>query len=493
MLLLNLKPDGAIPLYRQIVSQIKEFIDNNVLKSGSRLPSSRLLSEKLGVNRSTIYKAYEELWALGYIESRPGSYSTVRKRIEIVNTNGSEVKSIINWNKKSSNGAKNVYDMFLKLEADNKGKNRSDDVINLSPLLMDSRLFPSEEFRKSMNKVLKENSGEVLDYGNHRGYKPLREFISNRLSMHSINASPDEILITNGSQQAIDLIFRMMTVPGSIVLLEEPTYALVIPLLKLHRVKPIGIPMLSSGMDLKYLDRFLLKNKAAFLYTIPNFHNPTGITTSQAHREELIGICSKYKLPLIEDGFEEEMKYLGKVVTPVKSMDKYKSVIYLGSFSKVLFPGARIGWIAAGKECIERLLSIKRFTDLSSSLISQAALYDFCFYGHYDKHIKRMHRLFTKRMKTALKALRKYMPEGRVSWIEPAGGYLIWLKLIKVKIDANEINKQFLKHGILVSPGQYYFMKYQNDIYFRISISTLDEAEIEKGIKRLGEAISNLK
>lgn len=492
MLLLNINNNASEPLFRQIVIQIRDMIDTDVVKSGSKLPSTRRLAQKLGVNRSTIYKAYEELWALGYLESRPGSYSTVRKRQKLVPIEGRDMSSIIQWDKKSSAGAKSIYEIYNKIKSVSSDKNISKDVINLSPLMMDSRLFPAEDFRRSMNKVLKDNGAEVLDYGNTQGYPPLREFISNRLRMHSIRVSPENILITGGSQQGIDLIFRLLTVPGSNVIMEEPTYALVIPLLKMYRVNPVGIPILSTGIDLEYLNKYLKKNKAAFVYTIPNFQNPTGITTSQVHREKLLNICERNKIPLIEDGFEEEMKYFGKVVLPVKSMDKKNAVIYLGSFSKVLFPGLRIGWIAAGRECIERLTAIKRFSDLSSSTVVQAALHDFCSKGIYDIHIKRMHRLFSKRMRTALKALKKYVPENKAVWTEPAGGYLIWLKLSNTKIKPPEINKLFLKHGVLVSPGEHYFLKKSSDIYFRISISTLNENEIDEGIKRLGEAISNL-
>ena len=153
------------------------------------------------------------------------------------------------------------------------------------------------------------------------------------------------------------------------------------------------------------------------------------------------------------------MKYFGSAVLPIKSMDKHKAVIYMGTFSKVLFPGIRIGWIAADKEVIQRLLAIKRFSDLSSSNVVQAAVHEFCSQGHYDLHIKRMHRNFSKRMKTALKALKKYMPSGVVSWNEPAGGYLIWVKLINPKVETSEINEMFSKHGVVVSPGEYYFFK----------------------------------
>ncbi len=493
MLLLNVTQNNGTPVYRQIVEQIQTLVNNGSIKPGYKLPSSRSLSGKLGINRSTVYKAYQELWALGYVESRPGSYSFIRKRNELADISEESTKSVIPWEKYSIQGSRNIYKVFTSMQSEGTTRREQEQgVINLRPLIMDKRMFPVETFRKCMNKVLSANGDLILDYGEYQGYKPLREYVSHRLRLHSISVSPEEILITNGSQQAIDLILRMFAEPGCNVLIEEPTYALILPMLKYYRVNAVGIPMLDDGMDLKYLDKYLSKNKASFLYTIPNFHNPTGITTSQAHREALLELCVKHKLPLVEDGFEEEMKYFGSAVLPIKSMDKHKAVIYMGTFSKVLFPGIRIGWIAADKEVIQRLLAIKRFSDLSSSNVVQAAVHEFCSQGHYDLHIKRMHRNFSKRMKTALKALKKYMPSGVVSWNEPAGGYLIWVKLINPKVETSEINEMFSKHGVVVSPGEYYFFKRDKHNYFRISISTLNEDEIEKGIKNLGKAVREM-
>ena len=247
--------------------------------------------------------------------------------------------------------------------------------------------------------------------------------------------------------------------------------------------------MASRGMNLGILGRKLTTNKPAFLYTIPNFQNPTGITTDQAHREQLLSICEKYNVPLVEDGFEEEMKYFGKVPMPIKSMDKNNVVIYLGTFSKVLFPGVRIGWIAADKECIQRLTAIKRFCDLTSSNVLQAAMYEFCIQGYYDYHIKKMHRIYRKRMQTALKAMKQFLPLDKVSWNEPAGGYLIWVEM-KNKLGINDDLNDLLQHfGIIVSPGKYYFDKSADNKYFRISIAMLNEDEIEEGIIRLGKAL----
>lgn len=159
--------------------------------------------------------------------------------------------------------------------------------------------------------------------------------------------------------------------------IESPTYNKIIPLLRFVGLKPLEVPIERDGMNLDILEQYLKNEKPVLVYTMPNFQNPTGISTSQTHREQLLSLCDGYRVPLLEDGFEEEMKYFGKAILPIKSMDKHHLVIYAGT-PKVLFPGVRIGWIAAEEECIERLLAIRSFSDLSSSMILQAGIYEFC-------------------------------------------------------------------------------------------------------------------
>ncbi len=249
--------------------------------------------------------------------------------------------------------------------------------------------------------------------------------------------------------------------------------------------------MKKNGLDLDHLQRILETQKPAFLYTMPNFHNPTGITTDQVHREKLLSLCEAHRLPIIEDAFEEEMKYFGKVPLPIKSMDRLHLVIYVGTFSKVLFPGIRIGWIAAEKEAIERLVSIKKFSDLSTSSLMQAALYEFCQQGCYSRHVKRMHREYRKRMHTAIMALREHLSGfKKVFWNEPVGGYLIWLHFRDAKLDEAGLKQVFLRNGVIMAPGSYFFSGSFSHPHFRISISTLNEKEIKEGISRLGKAIS---
>jgi len=506
MILLNLERDNKEPLFRQIYLQLKKMMENNVLKPGFRMPSTRILAEKNGINRSTVYKAYEELWAMGFIESRPGSYSIVRKRHEIA-TNGQKAKKgIISWEKHSSESGEMLHRSYHRFKY--KRADIGSGLINLASLELDSRLFPVEDFRRCINTVLVEQGAKLLGYGERAGYSPLRKTIANRLRFHGISVNPEEILITNGSQNGIELILKMLTTPGCEVVVESPTYSNALPLLKYYKTNIIGIPMKENGMDLNELEQVLSKRKPAFVYTMPNFHNPTGITTDQSHREKLLSLCEAYQVPIVEDGFEEEMKYFGKVPLPIKSMDRNHLVIYLGTFSKVLFPGIRIGWLAAEKESIYRLMAIKAFSDLTTNSLLQAALHEFCTQGYYNHHIKRMHREFRKRMNTAINSLREHLsPFKNVSWTEPSGGYLIWLNLKDTQLNESQIKNLFLEHGITMIPGScFYSQTYsfiEQDIefppldtnsypHFRISISTIDESEIKKGILRLAEAIKKI-
>ncbi|MBN2432619.1 MAG: PLP-dependent aminotransferase family protein [Acidobacteria bacterium] len=491
MLLLKLDKGSCAPVYRQIVGQIRDLVDRDVLAPGDALPSTRILAEKLGVNRSTVYNAYQELWALGYLESRPGSYTRVRRRMRIATPETRADQGLIDWEAVSTPAGADVYRTFLDYRPEYR-VTAAENIINLSQLDLDPRLFPADEFRKCINLALLHRGPKILGYGEYAGYAPLRETIAQRMRTHGVALTADEILITNGSQNGIDLLLKMLVVPGTPVVVESPTYANVIPLLRYYQARIIPVPIQADGLDLSRLEKIFQAEHPAFVYTIPNFQNPTGITTSQAHREALLALCEWFRVPIVEDGFEEEMKYYGKVTLPIKSMDRQQMVIYLGTFSKVLFPGVRVGWIAAEKECIRRLTALKRFCDLTSSPVVQASLYEFCRLGHYDRHIQRMHRVFRKRMQVAVSAMRAHIPVDCGEWVEPVGGYLVWLHLKKPVPDEQTLEGIFRRHGVLMSPGKRYFPEMRPRPFFRISISMLDEEEIATGIRRLGRAVREI-
>ncbi len=488
MILPQVVRGSKTPIREQIAGQLRRWIDEGTLAAGEAMPSTRALAERLGVNRSTVCQAYQELWALGYLESRSGSYTRVRARARVVREPDRAGEGLIDWERVSSPAVAALVEHAAGSDPAPGGE----DFINLSRLDMDPRLFPLETFRRCVSRVLSSDGDRLLRYGERYGEPTLRRAIAERARTHGMAVSPEQVLITNGSQQAIDLVLRLLAPPGSRVALEVPTYSAVLPLMAGHGLEPLGVPMCADGLDLDHLEWLLTRDRPRLLYTIPNFHNPTGITTSQGHREALLTLCQRHRLPLVEDGFEEEMKYRGGVTLPIKSMDAGQVVVYLGTFSKVLFPGVRTGWVIADPECIRRLAAVKRFSDLSSSGVLQAALAELCREGHYERHVRRMHKVFRRRMEVAQAALRRHLPAEAVSWTEPAGGYLVWVRFRPGVEDGDRFERLCARHRVVVSPGRNFFPKPVHDPCFRISISMLDEDAIEEGVARLGRAVRGL-
>ena len=489
MLLMEIDERSEVPKYRQILEGIRERIGNRTLRPGDRLPSTRRLADTLGIHRSTVTLAYQELWSLGLLELHPGARPRVRERTQIATPAVRRERGCIDWKEIASDAGEQVLAAYIRQYGSPEPVGAST-AIDFRSLDMDRRLFPLENFRSCLARVARRRGDKLLSYGEHAGYPPLRESIARRMRSHSISVDTDEVLVTNGAQQGIDLVFRMVAAPGRAVAFESPSYGHMLPLLSLHGLRPLEIPLRHGGLDLDALESTLRREKPALLYTMPTFHNPTGISTDQAHRERLLALCERHRVPILEDAFDEEMKYFGKVVLPIKSMDARNVVIYCGTFSKVLFPGIRVGWVAAERECIRRLTAIRCFSDISSNTLLQAAIDEFCRNGYYDRHVSRMHRVFRKRMQAAIRALREQIRPDWAEWEEPCGGYLIWLKLKRWVNETEDWQSRLAAHGVLALPGNRFFLGDPGASYLRLSISTLNEKEIAEGIRRLGAALA---
>jgi DNA-binding transcriptional MocR family regulator len=488
MLLLDVDRGSRVPLQRQIVERIREKIEARALAAGERLPSTRRLASALGVHRSTVALAYQQLWSLGFIDLRPGSRPRVRQRTAVVAPSHRTGKGAIAWKTIAAPGSEEV--VRLARSYPRSARSAGDPtVIDFSTIDMDRRLFPLDRFRSCLNRTLARNGRELLGYGDPAGYRPLREYVAQRLGRHGVSVTAEEILLTNGSQQAIDLLFRLVAAPGKAVAFESPTYNLMLPLLRLYGLKPIEIPLRLDGMDLDALEREVGRQRPTLIYTMPTLQNPTGVCTTQAHRERLLALCEAERIPLVEDGFEEEMQYSGRIVLPLKSMDRQRLVVYCGTFSKVLFPGVRIGWVAAARECIERLEAIRRFEEVAPGMILQAALHEFCRDGSYDRHVSKMHRVFRKRMQTAIRVLRERLEPEWARWAEPSGGYLLWLELSPALARTRALPDLLSAHGVRAAPGRHFFCSPRSKRYLRLSISTLSEEEIVEGVTRLCGAL----
>ena len=485
MILLSIDPTSKTPAYRQIEAGIRKLADDGTLKSGERLPSTRLLAQKLGVDRTTVVRAYQELWASGVVESRPGSYTTVRRRLAPGRPHQAAPAAAAKW-MEGPPRAKRLYEDFTLLRSKHRAA-PAGGVVDFSGLSADRGLCPSQDFLRSLKTLVGAKGREILDYGDAQGYLPLREAIARRMRTHGVRVDADEILVTGGAQQALDLILRWLGRPGDSVIVESPTYGLAVPLMRFHGLTMRPVPMGPEGMVLDAFEKTLKRDKPALVYTIPTFHNPTGLTMPPAARERLLALCGRAGVPLVEDGFEEELKYFGKAILPIKALDGSGTVLYLGTLSKVVFPGLRIGWIAAHREAIQRLLAILRFSCLSGNIPAQAAVARLLERGEYEQYLRRVHTAYRRRMETLLQAMKERLPQDRVAWTTPAGGYTLWVRWTgRRAVDEETLVARLLDGGVRVSPGRFYFPGPVTETAFRVSISNLDEAAIEEGIVRMG-------
>ncbi len=488
MLLLAVDPASPVPAWRQICARVVALVEDGALLPGDRLPPSRALAARVGVHRTTVVRAYAELAALGYVESRPGSYTTVRRRARPPATApsaGAGARPLLDWGRLASPGARAALAGAATAPAPGPAPA---DTIDFSRLTADPDLAPGDELRRCLKSVLVRSRGAALDYGDEAGYAPLRETIAARLRVHGIASGPDEVIVTAGAQQGMDLALRLLCRPGDRVVVEAPTYGMAHALLRLHGVAPVEVPMREDGLDLDRLERALATRPPRLVYTMPNFQNPTGITTGQAHRERLLALCERRRVPLLEDGFEEEMKYFGQAVLPIKSMDAHGIVLYLGTFSKVVFPGLRLGWIAAPREAVARLAAIQRAASLGGNTLAQAAAARFCSGGDFEAYLKRAHREYRARMQALLRALSQHMPTG-VAWTRPLGGYTLWLTLpLPVAAEA-EFCQRLLRDGVRVSPGRAFFARPPAAAHLRLSVSCVAGERIAEGCRRIARAL----
>jgi DNA-binding transcriptional MocR family regulator len=488
LMLLSINKNSNETIVNQLLRQIEGLIDNGSLNPGYRMPSTRELAELVGVNRTTMIHVYDELWARGYVESTPGSYTYVRKRkTAVIPESHIENTDNLKTDLFHSNVDINLADIDKYIEGMNKTEN---EIIDMAHLVPDSRLLDKKMIGNCLRDIVSLADADLFDYAHPRGFAPLRLEILKHMKLHNIYADDNNIIITNGSQQSIQLIFQAFSKPGDKIVIEAPGYSMLFPLIKIFRLEVIEIPVTERGMDFKSLRKIAAKHEIRFIYTMPTYQNPSGISMPQAEREELLNYAESKNCIIIEDSIEEELKYFGKAHLPLRSMDISDRVIYLGTFSKVLAPGLRTGWIIANKECVRNLTAIKTVFEISSGSLNQFFLYRFLQSGLYELHLRKMMRAFRKRMNIAISSIRRHIPAERISWSAPSGGFLIWIKLLTKPIE--NIEDHFIKYGVNISAGRNYFSNQQSNNYIRISISNGNEKEIEEGIARIGQAIKNL-
>jgi DNA-binding transcriptional MocR family regulator len=482
--LVDIKRESHLPLYTQIANQLRELITAGTLKVGDRLPPNRELAKSLGVNRTTVTTAYAELAADGLLDSRVGSGTYITAVPA-----GTQTEQI----RAPKPPAPMPWDALLTTQSRDNWLNevaryRSvGSVISLASALPQAELFPLEDLRRCVDHVLRTRGRSLLQLGATSGYEPLQEYIVNQMALTGIAVTADQLLITNGCQQSLDLIRRILVAPGEEVALENPTYPGAVSVFCGSDAKYTSVPVGANGIDLNVLEDILDQRRPKLIYVVPSFQNPTGVTMDLGARRRLIEIALKYRVPIVEDDIYRELRYDGPELPPLKALDEHGMVIYICSFSKVGFPGLRVGWVAAPRIVIDHLNQAKQRCDLHASLLAQAAIHEFARRGLLARHIRRVKRAYRERRDAMLHALERHFPDDS-SWSRPEGGMAVWVKLPD-SLDPGQLLHHALENGVAFIPGDHFFSSLPHQSFVRLSFTMESPAAIEEAVKRLGSMV----
>src|SRR5438132_3966531 len=364
------------------------------------------------------------------------------------------------------------------------------DVISLAGGLPAPELFPIDEYRRAFEWILETDGAQALQYGPSEGYRPLRTLLAERLSGFGMRSGPDDILITNGSQQALDLIAKMLLDPGDAVLVEKPTYLGALQAFNQYQATYAAVPMDEDGMQVDEVERMLSRRggrRIKLIYALPNFQNPTGRSMSLARRRRLVELASAFGVPIVEDDPYGELRYEGEPLPTLKSLDTTGCVMYLGTFSKILAPGLRLGWIVASPEAMEVLLHGKQPADLHTGMAQQMATYQVARDGFLDTHVPRIRAFYKERRDVMLSALAEHFP-ANAHYTRPAGGLFVWAELPR-HVDTRELLLDAVQERVAFVPGQGFHSDYSGSNTMRLNFSNVPPDQLREGVRRLGRAI----
>ncbi|GIP23482.1 PLP-dependent aminotransferase family protein [Paenibacillus sp. J22TS3] len=471
---------SELPLHVQIERHIREKIAGGEWPAGTKLPSQRRLADAFGVNRSTVVTALDELAASGLLEgNRGGGTRVVSGAWGVL----AAAKSP-DWNAYVRSGS---HRPNLPAVQEINRAEFLPGIIRLGTGELSPELLPQAGMQRLLRTMARRTSPS-LGYGEPGGDPQLRELLSARLRGLGIQASPRSILIVSGALQALQLISIGLMPPGSSVLLERPSYLYSVPVFQSAGIKLRGIPMDAEGIRTELIAPYAKTSGGALLYTIPSFHNPTGLVMSKQRRSKLLEACAEISLPVLEDDVYRDLWLDTPPPSPLKALDDKGLVLYMGSLSKTVSPGLRIGWIAGPEPVIDRLADLKMLTDYGSSQLSQWAAREWLASGMHEEHLDKLRRKLTQRRDAAAALLHKHF-QGLAQWHLPAGGFYIWMRLIE-PVAPRVLFEEALRQGLLLNPGYLYDPEAADCL--RLSYAYASPEELKQGIPILADLVRHL-
>lgn len=475
--------DSEEPIYRQLIRHIRAQIEGGNLLPGTRLPASRDLARQLNISRISVVNAYAELRAEGYLSAHAGRGTFVAG-----DRDGNAAPQTTNANQVQVHHSapeipvapdRSLREM-LRLA-------RRPGVINFSHGAPPVEFMPVGLLKDAINTVLDRDGSKALSYEAAEGYLPLRASVRDYVSAFGIRCTADQVLITGGTQQALDLVVQALVSEGDTLVTENPSYLGMLDIARTRRVQIHGVPMDEDGIRLDMLENYVLDNRPRLIYVMPTFHNPTGTVMPLHRRRQLINLAQEYNIPILEDGVYNEFRFEGESLPPLKALDETGIVIHASGFTKSLLPGMRIGYVIASRPHYERLVRVKQAADISTPGLNQRAIHLMLERGVLAQQLERNNRELRRRRDAALAAAARYLPPG-ARWNTPQGGLYLWVELPRPGPTASELYVTAIQMGVAYAIGNVFFTNGSGSYRLRINYAAQPPAEIEEGMKRLGRA-----
>ena len=474
------------PVYRQLEGYLRELVQTGRLAAGERLPASRELAASLGLARNTVNQAYQTLVDEGLLRAHVGQGTFVVGRLGVAPApDEGDAARRFAWD-----GLLARRTRALPLP---QGAGRDPETIRFDFRggRVDPGSLPTAELRRVFSRAAAEVAS-LSDAIDPRGWKPLRRLIARALVARGIECGAHEVAVVNGAQQALDLVARTLVDPGDTVAIEQPGYfgaALAFASCEAHLV---GVGVDEQGLCTDELARVLRARRVKLLYTTPAVQHPTGVALSDARRQALLELSDAYQLPIVEDDYDGELRYGGPPVPALKNLDRAGRVVYVGTFSKALFPGLRLGYLVAPPPLLTRLAIARFGSDFSSDVVVQAAVARLLEGGGLERHVRRVRKLYTARRERLLGALEAHMPEG-TRWQPPAGGNAVWVRLpdgvdpAEVQRCAHEAGIAYAAGATTVLPSSAAFEEANR--HLALCFARLDAAGLDEGVAALADAV----
>ncbi len=487
--LVKLERTNGTPLYQQICQGLREAILSGELAEGIRLPTERAFAHTLGVNRTTVMNAYNELASEGLIERHVGRGTVVRR--SYVPEPGEPFESETpSWLFGLAEGEDALLGPHARVLSEITSMGERKEIISLAAGTPALDMLPATLLTTLFAEGLFNSRQSALGYCPVEGLQSLRRGIAARMRKRGVAIDLQHVLILSGSTQGIGLVSRFLLNPGDEVIVEVPTYLGAISTFRALGARIIGVPMDNEGMRVDLLESILARRHPRFIYTLPTFHNPTGITMSLERRKRLLLLAKRYQIPILEDDAYGEIFFEGRETQPLKAMDKHEQVLYLSTYSKVLAPGLRVAWLVAPPTMIERLSLHKQVFDLNTNALGQWAVSELLQRDLMDAHLQMLQHYYQRKRDCMLQAIATHWPNGvRVN--HSMGGFHLWCRL-PGDMRARTLLRESAVEQVAFVIGEPFHVDGGGHQYIRLSFASPEEAHIEEGIRRLGNAMRRI-